>query len=120
MADKEPHPSIIPNFESDREAALGWVNAVGGDTELDKLVVSPEGAALWQKVMGEHLHDVSEENMAKATEQWRYWYQPKLDADPGVREKNVLLANIANEVDVELSGNGIYLRNLLAGMQHSC
>src|ERR1035437_9721064 len=117
MTDKEPQPPIIPNFEVDRDAALSWISSVSADVKLDELIVSPEGAATWQKVMGEHLHDVPEDQREDATKRLRQWYQPQLNADPTVHEKNTLLAVMAQEVEVELSANGTYLRMLLSGLR---
>jgi len=120
MSEFSPNPHDNPeSFIELRDSALEWIGHVGRDTEIDRLVVTPEGSRVWQRLMGKFVDEVPPAQYEKALIQWRRLHQPKLDRDLGVREKNLFLASVANEVEEAASTDGDYLRFLLATLNKS-
>ena len=111
---KQPSNSA-ESFVGLRDSALEWIDQLGRDTEIDHLVVTPEGNRVWQKLMIKFVYGAPPEQQAESLRRWRKLHQPTINKDPGVLEKNLLLASLANEVEEETSTDGGYLRTLLAG-----
>ena len=112
-------PNTSEPFVDKRDSALEWIDRVARDTELDRLVITPEGGQVWQKLMTKYLANVAPEQYEESTKQWRRLHQPNLNRDPGVRAKNLFLASAANEVEEESSIDGAYLRTLLTNFNKS-
>ena len=108
--------SVYPDFPEKRDLSLSWINTIGNDMEVDHLVLSKENGQLWQQILGEHLVDMTLDQREQALSEWKTWFKPKIDVDAEVIKKNLLLAKLADEVELELSANGIYLRELLSGL----
>lgn len=113
MSESSPEqPNTPESFVDMRDSALEWIDRVGRDTELDQLVITPEGGQVWQKSIAKHLAAVPPEQHEESFKQWRLLHQRKINRDPGVRAKNLFLASVANEVEEASSTNGAYLRAL--------
>ena len=108
-------PSSTPeSFAGLRDSALEWIDQLGRDIEIDNLVLTPEGNRVWHKLMTKFVYDAPSEQQEESLRHWRKLHQSKINEDPGVREKNLLLASMAYEVEEESSADGRYLRTLLA------
>lgn len=120
MPESSPEqPNTPESFADKRDSALEWIDRVARDTELDRLVVTPEGGQVWQKLMTKYVAGAPPERYEESVKQWRQLHQPKLNRDPGVRDKNLFLASAANEVEEKSSIDGAYLRTLLTNFNKS-
>lgn len=120
MSESSPEQLSNPESFTDlRNSALEWVSQLARDTELDQQVVMRQGGKPWQKLKDKYVYGVPPEQYEAALAQWRQLYQHKLDSDPVVREKNLFLAFVANEVEEESSADGVYLRALLTSLNKS-
>ena len=113
-------PSNSPeSFVGLRDSALEWIDQLGRDTSIDYLVVTPEGNRVWHKLMTKFVYGAPPEQHEESLRRWQKLHQPKINKDPGVREKNLLLASLADEVEEESSTDGQYIRPLLAGFNEA-
>ena len=113
-------PSSTPeSFAGLRDSALEWIDQLGRDIEIDNLVLTPAGNRVWHKLMTKFVYDAPPEQREESLRQWRKLYISKIDMDPGVREKNLLLASMTNEVEEESSTDGRYLRTMLASFNEA-
>ena len=120
MSEFDPKQSSTPeSFVDARDNALEWIKQLGYDFEIDMLVATPEGNTVWQKLMTKFVDSAPPESREDTLKQWRKINHPKINRDPRVREKNLLLASLANEVEEESSADGRYLRTLLTSFNES-
>jgi len=113
-------PSNTPEpFSELRDSALEWIDQLGHDIEIDNLVLTPDGNQLWRKLMIKLVYDAPPEQREESLRQWRKLHQAKINENPGVLEKNLLLASMANEVEEESSTDGRYLRTMLASFNEA-
>ena len=107
------------SFTGLRDSALEWIDQLGRDTEVDRLVLTPEGNRVWHKLMTKFVFDAPPEQRQKSLIRWQKMHQPNINKDRGVLEKNLLLASMANEVEEESSADGRYLRIMLASFNEA-